>query len=73
VQVRAVCPSLPQLLHFWGDRFLDGSDSAIIISNSDSAWRMVSLISTGFGEMRHWGRRCLCYLDRSLLIQFMRH
>jgi hypothetical protein len=43
VQVRAVCPSPPELLHFWGDRFFDGSDSAIIISNSGSALRMVPI------------------------------
>jgi hypothetical protein len=43
MQVRAVCPSPPELLHFWGDRFFDGSDSAIIISNSGSALRMVPI------------------------------
>src|ERR1700732_2869353 len=42
VQVRAVCPSPPQLLHFWGDRFFAGSESAIIISRSALALRVVS-------------------------------
>jgi hypothetical protein len=34
VQIRAVCPFRPQLVHFCGRRFFGGSDSALIISNS---------------------------------------
>jgi hypothetical protein len=52
-QVRAVCPSPPQLLHLLGDRFFGGSDSAIIISNSDSALRMVSAGAHAF-YWRFW-------------------
>src|ERR1700730_1945956 len=53
VQVRAVCPSPPQLLHLLGDRFFGDSDSAIIISNSDSALRMVSAGAHAF-YWRFW-------------------
>ncbi|SDT59162.1 hypothetical protein [Bradyrhizobium canariense] len=37
VQNRAVRPSPPQLLHFYGERFFIGSEAVIILSNFDSA------------------------------------
>ena len=44
MQVRAVSASPPQLLHLLGDRFFDGSDAAIVISNSAARSASIRLI-----------------------------